>query len=245
MSITPNDILKRKKDLNKHLKIKDINLNNISIDDLKFNGNNYDEYIALKSLLDSVNSCQISDAYNEISRRSGIISGLKSINNLKVWGKIFPCETAFDDWGTSALAIDEACEGDVLFIKTDSCDAAVWGELASTSAMKNGIKATAVYGSVRDMDALYNLNYPLFSLDFVSNAGTALGLGILNQNIEIEDVEIHPGDFFFGDESGVITIPKELFTQVMNTTLAIKIKESNIIEALNAGKTLAQIIGLK
>ena len=60
-----------------------------------------------------------------------------------------------------------------------------------------------------------------------------------------KSLHIHPGDFFFGDESGVITIPKELFTQVMNTTLAIKIKESNIIEALNAGKTLAQIIGLK
>lgn len=245
MSITPNDILKRKKDLNKYLEIEKINLNNVSIDDLEFNGDNYDEYIALKSLLDSVNSCQISDAYNGISRRSGIISSLKSINKLKVWGRIFPCETAFDDWGTSALAIDEASKGDIIFIKTDSCKAAVWGELASTSAMENGIKAIAVYGSVRDMDALYNLNFPIFAVDFVSNAGTALGLGNLGETIEIDDIKINLGDFFFGDESGVVVISKELFTQVMNATLSIKIKESNIIGYLNDGKSLAQIIGLK
>ena len=83
----------------------------VTIDDLKFNGNNYEEYVNLQSLLENVSACQISDAYNGISRRSGVIPSIKPVNNKKVRGSIYTAETSCDDWGTSALAIDGACEG--------------------------------------------------------------------------------------------------------------------------------------
>ena len=56
---------------------------------------------------------------------------------------------------------------------------------------------------------------------------------------------IRPGDFFYGDETGVVIIPQSLFKKVMNQTLAIKIKELGIIDAINNGKTLSQAAGLK
>lgn len=245
MSITPKDLLNNKKDLNKKIDVLDIDLSEISIEDLVYDKSNYKNYIHLKSLLEGVSSCQISDAYNTISRRSGVIKKLKPVNKLRVWGRITTCETNSDDWGTSVLAIDEARDGDVLFIKTNDSKAAVWGELASTCAKNNGVKATVVYGSVRDLDALYYMDYPIFACDYVPNAGTALGLGEINQNISIEDITICPGDFFYGDETGVVVIPKSLFKEVMVQTLAIKLKELGIIDAINDGKTLAQIVGLK
>ena len=91
-----------------------------------------DNYINLYSLLENVSACQVSDAYNGISQRSGIIQSIKPINNQKVLGSIFTAETTSDDWGTSALAIDAASPGDILFFKVDSDDKAIWGELAST-----------------------------------------------------------------------------------------------------------------
>lgn len=109
----------------------------------------------------------------------------------------------------------------------------------------NGIKATVIYGSARDLDALLHLDYPVFASNFVPNAGLALGLGTINQSIEVEGNIINPGDFFFGDESGIVVIPKELFNKVMVSTLGVKIKESDIIEKLNDGMTLAEITGLK
>lgn len=134
MSVAPKDILNKNKNLDKRVSIDDIDLDNVTVDDLKFNGDNYKEYINLCSLLDNVSACQISDAYNGISHRSGTIESIKPINNLKVWGSIFTVETSSDDWGTSALAIDCAGEGDVLFFKVDNDDKAIWGELASTCA---------------------------------------------------------------------------------------------------------------
>ena len=245
MAISPSDVLNKNKNLNKRVNIDKINLDDVTIDDLKFNGKNYDNYINLMSLLDNVSACQVSDAYNGISKRSGSIQSIKPINNQRVWGSIFTAQTESDDWGTSALAIDEASEGDVLFFKVSDDDKAIWGELASTCARDNGIKATVIYGSARDLDALLYMDFPVFASNFCPNAGSALGLGTLNEPIIVEDVKINPGDFFIGDESGIVVIPKELFKQTMVATLGVKIKESKIIDDISEGKTLAQITGLK
>ncbi|PWB87410.1 RraA family protein [Methanobrevibacter thaueri] len=245
MAISPSDVLNKNKNLKKRVDIDKINLDDVTIDDLKFNGKNYDNHINLMSLLDNVSACQVSDAYNGISRRSGSIQSIKPINNQKVWGSIFTVETESDDWGTSALAIDEAAEGDILFFKVSDDDKAIWGELASTCARDNGIKATVIYGSARDLDALLHMDFPVFASNFCPNAGSALGLGTLNEPIVVEDVKINPGDFFIGDESGIVVIPRELFNQTMVATLGVKIKESKIIDDIADGKTLAQITGLK
>ncbi len=245
MSISPKDVLNKNKNLKKRIDIDKIDLKNVTVDDLKFNGKNYDEHINLISLLESVSACQVSDAYNGISKRSGVIQSIKPVNNQKVFGKIFTVETDSDDWGTSAQAIDEAEAGDILFFKVSDDTKAIWGELASTCAKDNGIKATVIYGSARDLDALLYIDYPVFASNFCPNAGMALGLGTLNEVIEVEDVKIKPGDFFIGDENGIVVIPQELFNQTMVAALAVKIKEANIIDAINGGMTLAEIVGLK
>ncbi|MBQ2665980.1 RraA family protein [Methanobrevibacter sp.] len=245
MSISPKDVLNKNKNLNKRIAVDKINLNNVSIDDLRFNGKNYEEYINLMSLLESVSACQVSDAYNGISKRSGTIQSIKSINNQKVFGTIFTAETTSDDWGTSALAIDNASEGDILFFKVSSQDKAIWGELASTCARDNGIKAVVIYGSARDLDALLYIDFPVFASNTCPNAGSPLGLGALNESIEIEGETINPGDFLIGDESGIVVIPKELFTQTMIASLGVKVKESMIVDDLAGGRSLAEIVGLK
>lgn len=245
MSISPKDVLNKNRNLNKRIDIDEINLEGVSVDDLKFNGKNYNEHVNLLSLLENVSSCQISDAYNAISHRLCTFPSLKPINNLKVWGKVFTAETSSDDWGTSAQAIDSAGEGDILFFKVDNEDNAIWGELASSCARDNGIKAIAICGSVRDLDALLYIDFPVFASNFCPNAGSPLGLGTLNEPIVVDDIKINPGDFFFGDESGVVVIPKELFAKTMSAALAVKIKEEGIIRDINRGKTLGEIVGLK
>ena len=245
MSVSPKDLLNKNKNLDKRIAVDKINVDNVSVSDLKFNGNNYEEYINLMSLLENVSACQVSDAYNSISRRSGVIQSIKPVNNHKVFGSVFTAETDSDDWGTSALAIDEASIGDILFFKVNNDDKAIWGELASTCAHNSGIKATVIYGSVRDLDALLYMAYPVFASDFCPNAGSPLGLGNLNQSIEVENIKINPGDFFIGDESGVVVIPQELFNETMIAALGIKVKESNIIKDIGDGKTLAEIVGLR
>ena len=142
------------------------------------------------------------------------------------------------------MAIDSANEGDILFFKVDSQDKAIWGELASTCAKNCGIKATVVYGSVRDLDVLLDMDYPIFASNFCPNAGSPLGLGSLNKTINIDGVEINSGDFFFGDENGVVVIPQSLFAKTMIATLKVKLKEESIVVKLSNGLSLANQLGL-
>ena len=44
MSVTPSDLLHNKKDLNKKIDVEDIDLSEISIEDLVFNKKNYKNY---------------------------------------------------------------------------------------------------------------------------------------------------------------------------------------------------------
>lgn len=245
MSFGPKDVLNKNKNLNKRIDVCDINLEDVNVSDLKFNGKNYNKHINLISLLEEVSACQVSDAYNSITKRPGVIHSIKPINNQKVWGRIFTAETASDDWGTSAQAIDAAQDGDILFFKVDGDDKAIWGELASSCAKNNGIKATVIYGAIRDLDALLYMDYPVFASNFCPNAGSPLGLGTLGESILVEGVEINTGDFLIADESGIVVIPQSLFAKTMESALAVKIKEAGIISDIACGKTLAEIVGLK
>ena len=89
------------------------------------------------------------------------------------------------------------------------------------------------------------MDYPIFACGFRPNAGKPLGLGEINSDLVLESMKISPGDFLYGDETGVVIIPKEYFTQVMEKTLEIKIKEKNIADILNSGKSLSQVVGLR
>lgn len=246
--LNPKNLLK-KSSKNKYLDrvdLSELDLANVdfSINDLKNNSKNSYTHSVLKKILDSSSACQVSDAFSMVSGRNGVIKGLKSINNHKVYGQIITAKTNSDDWGTSLFAMDEANEGEVLFLCTYGEPSSVWGELASTCAMEKGIAGTILYGYARDIDAVLYLDFPVFALDVVPNAGKALGLGEVNVNLKIDEMIIKSGDFVFADESGVVLIPQELFVPTVIETFNIKVKESKIIAELKNGKSLSEVVGL-
>ncbi|MBQ6813179.1 MAG: RraA family protein [Methanobrevibacter sp.] len=228
----------------------DVDLSQIDINDYRFSIEDLDDkksssYALLKKILDSSSACQVSDAYSSVSGRSGVIDGLKPMNRNKLYGRVCTAKTNTDDWGTSLMAMDTAREGEVLFIYCYGEKASVWGELASTCADEKNIAGTVLYGYARDMDALIDLDYPVYALDFCPNAGKALGLGKVNVDIEIGENLIRPADFLFADENGVVVIPQELFEETIIATFNIKVKENFIINELRKGRLLSEIVGLE
>ncbi len=218
---------------------KTFDMDNLILNESKSNILEYDE---LTEILNNCSSCQLSDALKGISGSYGVIKGLKPVNNKKTYGKVFTAKTNPDDWGTSILAIDQAEKGDFLLIDSIGDLIAIWGELASKYAENNGIVGVGIYGASRDIDALINIDFPVFSLNTTPNAGTPKGEGKLNINLNLDDLIVKPGDFIFGDESGVVVIPKELFSEVIYQTNQIKINEMKIIEELTKGNSLSDIV---
>lgn len=195
-------------------------------------------------LMESLASTQISDAMYSTLGITGVLKGVKSVNNKKAFGKVVTARTNSNDWGTSLLAIDRASKGEILLIQVEDEDNAVWGELASTDAQKKGIVGTIVYGSSRDIDALLEMDFPVFSLSNKPNAGKPYANGELGIDLELDGLLVKNGDYAFADASGVVIIPQDKFDDVIYAAMEIKDNEEIIIEKLKK-QTLSEILGIK
>ncbi len=188
---------------------------------------------------------QVSDALKSIVNHPWVIKSLKPLKDeFRIIGNAITIDTSSNDWGTALKAIDIAQKGDILVIHSKDDNNAVWGELTSKTAQKKGLAGTIVYGAVRDAATIKNLNYPVFTRSIIPNAGEPLGEGTLNVPIKCGEVTINPQDVIIGDDCGVIVVPAEIFHSVMKKTLKIKNNERKILQKIEEGWPLSEIIGL-
>lgn len=194
--------------------------------------------------IDLLSTPQLSDALQKLTGFNGVIPLLKSVNGQKVFGKVFTAITHELDWGTSVKAIDSASAGQVIFISVDGDENAVWGELTSKTAQMKGISGTIIHGACRDLGALKEMDYPVFSTNIVPNAGKPLLEGQINTKINLESIEVNPGDYILGDECGVVLIPQDVFEDVIKIIWEIKNSEKDIISQISRGKSLLEILNM-
>ncbi len=193
----------------------------------------------------NLTTSQVSDALNKVTGNPGVISGIKPLFGKTIIGRAVTAVTMVDDWGTSVKAIDAAKKGEVLFIQVEGDDQAVWGELTSKTAQEKGIVSTVIDGAVRDVGAIKELKYPVFSKTIVPNAGSSKAEGEINVPVTCGNITVNPQDIIIGDECGVIVIPDEHLNEVIDETLSIKKKEAEILSKIENGYSLSQILGLK
>ncbi|MGZ7070008.1 MAG: RraA family protein [Methanobacterium sp.] len=192
-----------------------------------------------------ITSSQVSDALNNLTGKSGVINRVMPLFDTLIMGKVVTVNTAADDWGTCVKALDKVKKGEILFIKVDDDDKAIWGELTSRTAQEKGIMATVIYGAVRDVSAIKEMRYPVFSKNIVPNAGNPKAEGEINVPVKCDDITVNPYDFIVGDECGVVVVPKELLDDVINEAFNIKKREKIIISSINKGNSLSSILKLK
>jgi len=192
-----------------------------------------------------VSTSQISDALKNLTGEYGVIPGVKPIkDDLKISGRVFTVKTQQDDWGTSLKAIETAKKGEIVFICCDGDEIGVWGELFSKYAQKKGIQSTVIYGAMRDVGAVRELNYPVFSRSVVPHAGTPQAEGEINITLDCGGVKVKTGDWIFGDDCGVVVITEELLHKVIQKSLQIKKNEDKILHQLEEGESLSDILGI-
>lgn len=203
------------------------------------NGLSLSELREIKGL---ISTCQLADALFTITGFNGVIPGIKPVNGNPVIGKISTVITDELDWGTSLAGIESTAKGEVLFIQVIGDTAAIWGELTSTTSLKQGLAGTVIYGACRDYEDIQDLEYPVFSRVIVPNAGKPLNNGKVDVPLNLDGIIVNPGDYIVGDACGVVVIPQDIFDDAMYALWDIKIKEKNIITNIKNGKTLFDIV---
>ncbi|MDY5679564.1 MAG: 3-hexulose-6-phosphate synthase, partial [Candidatus Methanomethylophilaceae archaeon] len=109
-----------------------------------------------------VSTCNISDAFHKQGVMFGIVP--QSLQHRqRMVGRALTVQTSNGDWAKPVEAIDRASEGDVLVVDVGGAPVAVWGELATCSAIGKGVNGIVIDGAIRDIDDIRELKFPAFS----------------------------------------------------------------------------------
>jgi 4-hydroxy-4-methyl-2-oxoglutarate aldolase len=163
----------------------------------------------------------------------------------KVVGRAFPVRVGPGDNLALHQAVVEARAGDVLVATCgDYVDAGVWGEILTIAAMERGIAGLVVDGSVRDIDQIESLRFPVFCRG-ISMRGTTKTDPAVFGSVTLDGVSVEVGDVVVADSDGVMTIPSFAFEAVVDQARERAAKEAAMLDAIRQGKTTMELFGLE
>ncbi len=195
----------------------------------------------IREVLELVSSSNLSDALH----RSGVLEGLRPLfPGIRLVGPALTVRTYPGDWAKPVEAIDLAQPGDVLVIDAGGVGPAIWGELATNSALQRGLNGVVVDGAIRDSGDIAKLGFPAFSRLVMPNAGEPKGFGEIGVPIRVGGVKVESGDWVLGDDDGVVVLPRNLAVEYANRSMDVLEKENRIREEIKEGRTLAQVADL-
>ena len=187
-----------------------------------------------------VSTCNISDAFHKQGVMFGILP--QSLQHRqRMVGRALTVQTTNGDWAKPVEAIDRAKEGDILVVDVGGAPVAVWGELATCSAMVMGMKGIVIDGAIRDIDDIRELKFPAFARTVAPCAGEPKGYGGIGIEVTVGGQRVRTGDWIVGDESGIVVIPKEVAVEVANRALDVHERENRTREEINRGSTLSKV----
>lgn len=131
-------------------------------------------------------------------------------DHFKIAGRAVTVRLPDGENGAVLKAIRAASEGDILVIDAKgNTNRAVAGDFVLSLAKGIGIQGFVVDGVIRDLAAIQELDFPVFSLGTTVAAGHKNGGGEVNVPIAIGGVSVCPGDYIIGDVDGVVVVPHE------------------------------------
>ena len=143
------------------------------------------------------------------------------------------------------VAVAEAPRGSVLV--ANACGflgAGAWGEILTAAAQARGLIGLAIDGAVRDIDAIRQAGFPIFSRGLAIGSCTKERQGRLGVPVQLGGITVRPGDLIMGDGDGVVVVEQERLDEVYDIALRRRAREAEIIAQLREGRTTMELLGL-
>jgi 4-hydroxy-4-methyl-2-oxoglutarate aldolase len=143
-------------------------------------------------------------------------------------------------------AIDLTQPGDVIVIDGGGFkNVCVIGERLGYFYKLKGAVGIVVDGAVRDSQGMIDGSPPTFARSVCIKIFGSTGPGAINVPVQCGGVLVHPGDIVIGDRDGVVVIPKEDASRVLD--LADKHLENELarLKRVEAGESVTEVFALE
>ena len=212
-------------------------------------GINQQEVRYFEFLANHLSSAVFSDTLWDLGVKNSVISGLKlNLPGKKIMGRANTLKIRKlkndEDFRGIYKGLDTYKEmryGDIIVVENECPDKAYFGDLNCNIAIRAGALGTIINGVTRDITKVSDLDYPVFAKGYccLDVRGYAT-IESHNQVVQLEGVEVTPGDLIFADMNGVVVIPKkyeaEVLKRVMNAVRTEKTVVEKIIDKVDAFK---------
>ncbi|MDT0548677.1 RraA family protein [Streptomyces lonegramiae] len=139
-------------------------------------------------------------------------------------------------------AIAEAGPEDVVVVASGGrTDVSSWGGIVSVGASVRGVRGVVTDGACRDVGQARELGFPVFARAQVPvTARGRLRQKSSGEPIRIGEVTVRQGDVLLADEGGVVVVPRERATEVLEGAQRLADLEAAIEAEVRAGVPLPE-----
>ena len=144
-------------------------------------------------------------------------------------------------FGYLTEALDDLQQGEIYIASGREMRCAYWGELLTATAKKRGAVGAVVNGWHRDTPQVLEQNWPVFSRGcYAQDSSVRTQVVDFRCPIEIGGVSVKSGDLIFGDIDGVLVIPSEHISYVLDKALEKARGEKMVRKAIEEGMSATE-----
>ncbi len=209
----------------------------------------------LEQILESLTKAStgnVADAVDEATGVRGFMShDMKPVFRAKVVGPAVTVllrralRTDKRDWPNLQIqTLDEAPPGSVMVeVMEDGLDTAGVGNLMATTARVRGLAGMVIDGGARDVEEIEEIGLPVWSRSHTP--ATSVGRYVpVAKNVAVVcgGVVVRPGDWIVADRTGVVAVPKEALSRVLELLRQYDDKETRMVPLIRETKSMGKAL---
>jgi regulator of RNase E activity RraA len=202
--------------------------------------------ILTRDFLDGFTGLAASQVGDAMNREQIMAAAIKPIaEGTRIRGQARTVNAMAGDNGIIHGAISYVRPGEILVVNGMGVeDVAIWGEVMTHAAQKQGIAGIVVDGAVRDVAEMRELGFPVFCRAIVPRGPHKGFGGTIDGTISCAGVAVSPGDLVIGDDDGVAVVPLAEAAAVQAAAREAQKRECVWLEEIAKGRTTRELLGL-